>query len=420
MGLNIGLVHDFDCAWCWIAVHQARRLREEFGAAIEWRSCELYPSGPPAAPSSEGPADGGKPTRLELALAAEDLDPLPARRTRISTHEAHEAAQFAIDAGVGEAFIERVYEARWRHGLDVSSMEVLRLLAAGLVPDADEVLAAVRERRYKQRIASIDEVPDPAPALPTFLIDGQALVEQPYRVLRDAAQRALAQSGHEPDLPFYRSLSFPRPGAARPYVAINMVATIDGKTVSGERGEGVHDLGSKWDHQAMRRIEAAADGVMIGAASLRASEGLWYPKTLRRYVVSRSGSLPTGSRFFTDAPELAYALMPEDAAVPSQPIQVLKIGVGRVDLAAALGVMRRDHGVKTLIVEGGSELNAQLLSLDLVDELFLTVAPKIKLGASLPTYAGGQPLGREQMLRFRLLERHQIEDELFLRYRRVS
>ena len=67
---------------------------------------------------------------------------------------------------------------------------------------------------------------------------------------------------------------------------------------------------------------------------------------------------------------------------------------------------------------GGSELNAQLLKADVVDELFLTVAPKIKLGRDVPTYAGGEPLPREAILDFDLLESHVLGDEVFLRYRR--
>ncbi|HVL39200.1 MAG TPA: dihydrofolate reductase family protein, partial [Fimbriimonadaceae bacterium] len=86
-------------------------------------------------------------------------------------------------------------------------------------------------------------------------------------------------------------------------------------------------------------------------------------------------------------------------------------------LSDALGELRK-MGIARLLVEGGSELNATLLEGDLADELFLTIAPKVKLGRETPTYAGGDPLPRERMQRYDLLERHQVGDELFLRYRR--
>ena len=78
----------------------------------------------------------------------------------------------------------------------------------------------------------------------------------------------------------------------------------------------------------------------------------------------------------------------------------------------------REQGVERLYVLGGSELNGQLLGADLVDELFLTVAPKVRLGADLPTYAGGEALPREGLLEFDLIESHVVGDEVFLRYRR--
>ena len=52
---------------------------------------------------------------------------------------------------------------------------------------------------------------------------------------------------------FYQDLKYPEPPNDRPYVVINMVTTIDGKIITGERGEPVHDLGSATDHAMMRR-----------------------------------------------------------------------------------------------------------------------------------------------------------------------
>ncbi|MFN3962547.1 MAG: dihydrofolate reductase family protein, partial [Fimbriimonadaceae bacterium] len=70
------------------------------------------------------------------------------------------------------------------------------------------------------------------------------------------------------------------------------------------------------------------------------------------------------------------------------------------------------------LVEGGSEINAEFLRRDLVDELFLTLAPKIRLGRDLPTYAGGDPLPPGHLMNFDLLSCQPIENEVFLRYRR--
>lgn len=213
----------------------------------------------------------------------------------------------------------------------------------------------------------------------------------------------------------YPGLSFGPAPADRPYVVINMVATIDGKTVSGRRDETVEDLGSAIDHATMRQIEVAGDAVLVGAGLMRATPGLWYPRQLKRYVATRGGALDWQSRFFTDAPDQAWVVGPA-SALPAG-TQCVDTG-GATDWSRVLGTVRREHGIERLVVEGGSELNAGLLQAGLVDELFLTLAPKIKLGRDVPTYAGGEPLPRSSLLRFRLVSCQPVGDEVFLRYRR--
>ncbi len=208
----------------------------------------------------------------------------------------------------------------------------------------------------------------------------------------------------------YADLDWPTAPADRPYVFMNMVSTIDGKILTGERDEPVMDLGSPLDHATMRYLESQADAVLIGSGSLRATPGIWYERSLKRVVMTRSGDLPWHSRFFTDAPDLAFVAggdlpLPDQVRrLPSEPVDVLK----------AL----KDDGVQRLLIEGGSEINAVFLAADLVDEVFLTVAPKIKLGRDVPTIADGEALARPQVKPWELVSCLTQSNEVFLRYRR--
>lgn len=207
----------------------------------------------------------------------------------------------------------------------------------------------------------------------------------------------------------YTQVEFPHSPINRPYVYVNMVATIDGKIVTGTRDEDVMDLGSKTDHRAMANLDAVSDACLIGGRTLRASPRGWRPRARVAMVVSASGDLPYEARYFEGE---SYVVAPEaatfDSPVPRLPLtpwpRFLKELKGR--------------GIERLYVLGGSELNGQLLAADLVDELFLTVAPKVRLGTDLPTYAGGEPLPRDGLLQFALVESHVVGDEVFLRYRR--
>jgi len=215
----------------------------------------------------------------------------------------------------------------------------------------------------------------------------------------------------------YSALVFPSPPLSRPYCFINMVTTIDGKILSGSRGDHVLDLGSMNDHVLMKRIEASADGLLVGAQTLRVAPLKWAPLPETRVVVSSSGDLPYGSTFFKNGRPVVAC--PVSAEIdPGGNAMKLEAGTGTVDLPLLLYRLRNELGILRLLVLGGSELNAQLLAADLVDELFVTIAPKVKLGRDVPTYADGNPLPRESLQQYKLVESHVIGDEVFIRYRR--
>jgi len=197
---------------------------------------------------------------------------------------------------------------------------------------------------------------------------------------------------------------------------IDMVSTIDGKTVSGGRDETVVDLGSPVDHQAMQDLQSQCDAVMVGAGTLRSSGVGWNPISPIRVVVSGSGRVPFEAKFFTGGEGIVATPTGCTVKVPDG-VKNLEVGSGTVDLGLLLQKLK-DRRVERLLVLGGSELNGQLLGLDLVDELFLTIAPKVKLGRNLPTYAGGEPLARNQLRSFQLIQHHVEGSEVFLRYRR--
>jgi riboflavin biosynthesis pyrimidine reductase len=223
-----------------------------------------------------------------------------------------------------------------------------------------------------------------------------------------------------PSSPIYPDITFPHGPEARPYLVTNMVVTLDGKVISGERNEPVSDLGSELDHQVLRQLEVAAGAIMIGAGTLRATPGIWYPRKVLRFVVTASGNFDPHSRFFTDDPQRAYVVTTEvcESAALDAVLNVLRFGTDAVDFEALFRHLRAELGVPTLLCEGGSDLNGQLFGLDLVDEMFMTLAPWVKLGDTTPTYAGGRALPRGRLLGFELVEFHRVADEIFLRYRR--
>lgn len=419
MSLKIALAHDFTCVWCWIGLQQVRRLRNEFDVEFDWMSFEQTPIGmdfvPPVVPD-QSPGQAPVPSRLQLMLAAEGLQlPIVIKPRNVRTDNAHQAARFARRFGQEEALIERIYDAFWEEGKDINSVEVLMELSQGLVQDQEGMKRAIETKEFADEIVGFNE---PAFAkgfynIPTFIINGEKYAEQPYSVLRSAVAKAVDESIGSS---LYADIDYVNPHQDRPFVFINMVTTIDGKIITGERGEPVGDLGSKMDHFLMHRLEAKADAILSGANSLRATGNNWNPKTHARIVVTASGNIPWESEFMTKGHPIVITSKSAPIA-DRQGVTIIRAGDSQLEWPEAFRQLKA-LGIERLNVLGGSEINAQLLTLGLVDELFMTLAPKIKLGAETPTYADGSPLPRELVQTYELVSSVVVGNEVFLRYRK--
>jgi 2,5-diamino-6-(ribosylamino)-4(3H)-pyrimidinone 5'-phosphate reductase len=220
----------------------------------------------------------------------------------------------------------------------------------------------------------------------------------------------------------------------RPFVCINMAMTADGKITSASREEPA--FASRLDRKTMDRLRAEADAVLVGAGTLRADDpplhvrdpemkarrsALGKPDGLVNVLVTASAQIDPHSRFFTggtatgrivatveDAPKDHLARLAEVA-------EVWTVGRGAVDLLALLTRLKA-RGIERLLVEGGGELNWGFLRDDLVDELYVTIAPALLGGRDAPTPFEGDGLPMAGRRRMRLVSSEVVDGEIFCRY----
>jgi riboflavin biosynthesis pyrimidine reductase len=232
----------------------------------------------------------------------------------------------------------------------------------------------------------------------------------------------------------------PRSGdRRRPYVLLNMVSTLDGRaTLSGRSGA----ISGAADHAMFRGLRTVVDGVMAGAGTVRTERygPLVRDPGDRRARVGRGLSEQPLACVVTASMSLAAVDIPlladpgsRVAIITSSPgsltgasaqIEYIRArGEGahdhELDLDTALTELQERLHIRTLLCEGGPHLNSELLTADLVDELFLSLAPKL---AGDP--ADGEPLLRivagisfEPALELVLISALESESQLFLRYR---
>jgi 2,5-diamino-6-(ribosylamino)-4(3H)-pyrimidinone 5'-phosphate reductase len=226
----------------------------------------------------------------------------------------------------------------------------------------------------------------------------------------------------------YEDLELLPPGrteTSRPYVIINMVSSLDGRTV--REGKAAR-IGSQTDRQLMRTLRSKADAVMIGANTLRAEKlslGLDEPAGPQpmAIILTNTGNLPLESHLIRNERQEVLVVVPEGC--PEDAVRRLRRSGGDVlrspttpwgaiDLEGTLQVLKAERAVDLLLVEGGPTLNYSLISEQLADELFLTLAPKLLGGKGL-TILSGDPLP-EGVWCPNLLSLHAAGGELFLRY----
>ena len=213
-----------------------------------------------------------------------------------------------------------------------------------------------------------------------------------------------------------------------------MAMTVDGKITSALREEPAFT--SRLDKKTMDKLRAEADAILVGAGTLRADNpplhvrdpemqahrrSLGKPEGLVNVLVTASANVDPASRFFRSAHAAGRIVATvEDAPAEHRSrlaavAEVWTLGRGAVDLPALVSRLA-DRGVKRLLVEGGGELNWGFVRDDLVDELYVTVAPAILGGRTAPTLCEGDGFAMADRRRLRLVHTEIVEGEIFCRY----
>jgi riboflavin-specific deaminase-like protein len=225
-----------------------------------------------------------------------------------------------------------------------------------------------------------------------------------------------------------------------PHVLINMAMTLDGKVSTVQHTGAVFT--SRHDKRRLAEIRAKADALIMGANTVAIdrprmgipSENLRQERIARgqseqplRVILSASGSLSEEAKPFTErwSPILVFSSESapprwrekmERAVAPSGG-KLFVMGKERVPLGQMLQVLGEQYNVRTALCEGGPTVNFQMIQEDLVDEIFITVAPLVFGGASALSPVEGAGFPPDQVRYATLISTENIEGEVFLHYR---
>jgi riboflavin biosynthesis pyrimidine reductase len=214
--------------------------------------------------------------------------------------------------------------------------------------------------------------------------------------------------------------------ADRPWVCLNMISTADGRaTIKGRAG----NIANRADYELFHATRARMDGIMVGAETIRVEgygrtinnaearerrvrEGL--PADAVTVLATRSANLPADVGLLRQPANTVIVLTPSaDAELPPGVAATVHY-VREADMATGLRRVREEFGVRSLVCEGGPNLNATLLPAGLIDELHLVYAPKLAGGKDPLTILAGGEL--DPAIELGLLSLHESGGYLFCRY----
>jgi riboflavin biosynthesis pyrimidine reductase len=190
-----------------------------------------------------------------------------------------------------------------------------------------------------------------------------------------------------------------RAPADRPYIAVNMVSSADGKaTLAGRTAP----MSAPVDRELFHHLRTQADGILVGAGTVR----------IERYGrITKTDELQAKREREGLRPDPVAVIVSRSGDIPAD------LGIlAQARIIADIGELKglRAEGIRSLLCEGGPHLNSTLFGNEMVDELFLTVAPLVAGPGEVLTIVEGVAL--PEAVELDLLTAHEADGHLFLRY----
>lgn len=182
-------------------------------------------------------------------------------------------------------------------------------------------------------------------------------------------------------------------------VLINAAMTIDGKIATNL---GDSTISSKQDLRRLHRLRCSVDAIIIGISTVIIDNPRLTVRLVKRHgttpvriIVDSIGRIPLDSKILKSASKINTIVAVTKRAsdervdeIKSAGAIVIVAGTKTVDLKELFFILKK-MGFNKILVEGGGELNWSILQLGIVNELMVTVAPRIVGGRTATTLVEG-------------------------------
>lgn len=214
------------------------------------------------------------------------------------------------------------------------------------------------------------------------------------------------------------------------FIFSNLATSLDGKIAT--RSRELFPLGTPYDRKHMLVLRKKCDAILMGASTLRAWRrpclaGKKELQPINVVVSSRLEGISPSWPFFKD-PKLKRILFFTEK-IPAAKLtsfekssEVIRLAQPSKNrpLAKQIVQVLRELKVKRLLVEGGGGIMWDFVSHNLLDELHLTLTPRILGGIDSPTLVDGRGFEPHDVVNYRLERCKRLQNELYLTYTKTS
>jgi predicted DsbA family dithiol-disulfide isomerase len=184
MALKITLFSDFICPFCYIGFATLNKMKREFELEVDWRGFQIHPDWPATGiPAEKVYGAKGSDARKSAwqrisTMATEAGISMRPPSVLTNSHNALAACEYAVGAGKGEEFEERVFRAYFQDGSNIGDVEVLKKLGSDVGLDPAQIVAAIEspEVQLKLKNNALIAHQHGVSGVPTFFIGNYPLV----------------------------------------------------------------------------------------------------------------------------------------------------------------------------------------------------------------------------------------------------
>jgi len=212
---------------------------------------------------------------------------------------------------------------------------------------------------------------------------------------------------------------------SRPRVILSAAMTLDGK-IASKKGDS--KLSSKQDKVRIHKLRSKVDAILVGSNTVRRDNPSLTVRYVKgknpiRIVLDSNGTISSNSKIVRTSKKIHTILAVSKKAtkknivkLKNHSIEVIVTGENRVNIKNLLKKLSKKK-IKTILVEGGGNVNWEFIKEGLVDEIIITVSPYLIGGINAISLVEGDGFSKiQQSLKLKLKKIHQIGNEVVLYY----